>query len=83
MPASTRVPYCPGVVPTSTNARSLRGRVPVLLTSCAVTAIAGRSTPSAAGTKDRCRPDTTTPARPALPPPAAKAASASWNWAYA
>jgi hypothetical protein len=57
--------------------------MPVLLTSWAVTAMAGRSRPSEAGTNDRCRPETTTPAEPAVPPPAANAASASTNWATA
>src|SRR3954451_20958529 len=42
-----------------------------------------RKVPSGRGTNERWRPETTTPAEPAVPPPAANAASARANWATA
>jgi hypothetical protein len=77
------VPYRPGALPTSTTARSFAGSLPVLLISCAVTAMTLRGVPSAAGTNDRWRPETTRPSGPARPPAAANTASACRNRVYA
>ena len=52
---------------------------PAVAAPFTVTAMTLRGVPSAAGTNDRCRPETTRPSLPARPPAAANTASACRN----